>query len=283
MKAVNDLRRRDGLTLLELVVVMAILVALGGLLVPLLGNYLHRANIASCAVNIPEMDKWIQTYVNLHAEYPDRMDNLCTPAGAYPKGPSGASYVLDGSTGELGKASFELLPLDAAGEEAAALKEAGIANLMHLVDAPSPTKDWNPTFWPYGDTRLTTPASTAITSVAKVATLTETGAQLMSLPWGGATNKYKYVIFGMNVPCTLFRNTVEEVPYHFADTPAEDPATYYMCFGAVFMVRDGDGNVPADGRAQYKGTIAFHDFGLSTAGMHTKEWWSRLKAERPNK
>jgi hypothetical protein len=85
----------------------------------------------------------------------------------------------------------------------------------------------------------------------------------------------------MNVPCTLFRNTVEEVPYHFADTPSEDPATFYMAFGAVFQVTDGQGD--ALEKATYKGTIAFHDFGLSTAGMHTMEWWERLKTEKPNK
>ena len=83
-------KARRGLTLLELVVVLAILVAIGGLVVPLLGNYLHRANIASCAVNIPEMDKWIQTYTNLYAAYPDRMDNLCLAAGGL------ASYVQTG-------------------------------------------------------------------------------------------------------------------------------------------------------------------------------------------
>jgi prepilin-type N-terminal cleavage/methylation domain-containing protein len=267
---------RRGLTLLELVVVMAILVALGGLLVPLLGNFLHRANVASCTVNIPEMDKWIQTYVNLHAEYPDKMDNLCDATAG-----TELSYVLDGETGDFEAKSFEPKPL--ATEEADALREAGITTLCKLVEKADATDPgvWNPTFWPYGVGRLEAPNTTAVAKDVYVATLTETGARLMGLPWGGTTNKYKYVIFGMNAPCTLFRNTVEEVPYHYADTPSEDPATYYMCFGAVFMVRNGDDEVAE--KAVYKGTIAFHDFGLSTAGMHTQEWWDRLKTERPNK
>lgn len=262
---------RRGLTLLELVVVLAILVAIGGLVVPLLGNYLHRANIASCTVNIPEMDKWIQTYVNLYSSYPDRMDNLAVGANL-------ASYVAAGDyEGATPPESIQAAALSAG--DAAALKEAGITTLCNLVEDAG--GDWNPTFWPYGADRATAPATTAVASGVNVATLTATGIKLMGLP--ASTANYKYVIFGLNTPCTLFRNIAEEAPYHFADTPSEDPATFYMAFGAVFMVRGADGSdTNSLESAKYMGTIAFHDFGLSTAGMHTQEWWSRLKDERPN-
>ena len=135
---------RRGLTLLELVVVLAILVAIGGLVVPLLGNYLHRANIASCTVNIPEMDKWIQTYVNLYSSYPDRMDNLCVAAGGL------ASYVQTGAGGDYG-ASFTAVDLTAG--DAAALNDAGITTLCNIVEDAG--GDWNPTFWPYNNDRDT--------------------------------------------------------------------------------------------------------------------------------
>jgi len=267
---------RHGLTLLELVVVLAILVAIGGLVMPMLGNYLHRANIASCAVNIPEMDKLIQSYVNLYAEYPDRMDNLCLAAGGL------ASYVQTGAGGDYG-ASFSAVALTA--QDAGALTEAGITTLCNIV--PEAGGDWNPTFWPYGASRASPPMTTAVAEDVEVATLTAAGVQLMGLPGSTPANaNYKYVIFGLNTPCTLFRNLAEEAPYHFADTPAEDPATYYMAFGAVYMVSRpnaaGTASVPLES-ARYMGTIAFHDFGLSTAGMHTQEWWNRLKDERPDR
>jgi len=259
---------RQALTLLELVVVLAILVALGGLLVPLLGNYLHRANIASCTVNIPELDKWIQTYVNLYAEYPDRMDNLCVDDAL-------ATYVQAGEyEGATPAASFAPAALSAG--DASALTEAGITTLCNIVENAG--GDWNPTFWPYGASRATAPTTTAVDEDVNVATLNATGINLMGLP---STGSYKYVIFGLNTPCTLFRNIAQEAPYHFADTPKEDPATFYMAFAAVFMVRGADG--AALEKAKYMGAVAFHDFGLSTAGMHTQEWWSRLKDERPNK
>ena len=137
--------------------VLAILVAIGGLVVPLLGNYLHRANIASCTVNIPEMDKWIQTYVNLYSSYPDRMDNLCLAAGGL------ASYVQTGAGGDYG-ASFTAVALTA--DDAAALNDAGITTLCNIVEDAG--GDWNPTFWPYNNDRDTAPTTTAVAADVEV-------------------------------------------------------------------------------------------------------------------
>ena len=50
-------RSRKGLTLLELVVVMGVLVAIAGLLVPLLPNLIATANNATGAVNVAELTK----------------------------------------------------------------------------------------------------------------------------------------------------------------------------------------------------------------------------------
>lgn len=260
---------RKGLTLLELVVVLTILVAIGALLVPLLPNFVHRANIASCTVNIPELDKLMLTYENLYAEFPDKPDNLVI-------GSAMASYVLTGETGEYGKASFAPHPLTAA--EAATLKDGGITTLVNLTEPPTSDRgDWKPTFWPYGIDATLPPTTTAVAEGVHVAALTQTGCQLMGLPYSA---NHTYVIFGLNTPCTLFRNLTAEPPYHFADTPAEDPASFYMCFGVVYLItKDGQ----SLGKPKFMGSVAFHDFGLATAGSHEKEWWERLKAERPLK
>jgi hypothetical protein len=202
------------------------------------------------------------------------MDNLVV-------GSDLATYVQTGAGGDYG-ASFTAEALTA--DDASALTEAGIENLCNIVEDAG--GDWNPTFWPYGADRDTAPGTTAVADGVEVGTLTPSGIRLMGLP--GATSggaNYKYVIFGLNTPCTLFRNIAEEAPYHFADTPAEDPATFYMAFAAVFMVAKpneaGSASEPLES-AKYMGAVAFHDFGLSTAGMHTQEWWSRLKDERPD-
>jgi Tfp pilus assembly protein PilE len=262
----GDARARRGLTHLELVVVLAILVAIGGILVPLLPNFVHRSNIASCVVNIPEIDKMVQTYHNLYAAYPDRLDNLVEPTSGDP-----LSYVALGTVEDYG-ICYETHSLTAG--EAAALEESGVTTLMNLIEDPGTDGDWNPTFWPYSDDLTDDPTSTAVADGTNVLKLTPEGAELMGLP-GSDTSTY--VVFGLNVPCTMFRKLAAEPAYHFADTPAEDPATYYMAFGVVFQVGNADG---ALGEAVYRGCLAFHDFGPSTAGMHTREWWGRMKDER---
>jgi type II secretory pathway pseudopilin PulG len=275
-------RRRHGLTLLELVVVLTILVAVTGLVVPLLPSFMHRANIASCTTNISELDKLIQTYQSMdrYGHYPDKMDNLVVEGNT-------PDYVLDGTTGEFGKASFSAGTLEPT--ELAALNEAGINNVAILLAArpASAPGEWKPTAWPYNTAGEAT-TSAEIHALGgtggdtSVAVLTPLGAKLMGLP---TTESEKYVIFGLNKPCTLFRNMASEPPYHFADTPSEDPATYYMPFAVVFMVSktvDGVAGTALE-KAKFMGSVAFHDFGLATADSHTKEWWEQAKADGPAK
>jgi len=50
-------KNRQGLTLLELVVVMVILVALAGILVPMLPSMLGRAHAVNHSANVSEMNK----------------------------------------------------------------------------------------------------------------------------------------------------------------------------------------------------------------------------------
>ena len=269
-------RRRTALTLMELVVVLAVVVALTGIVVAIIPNMIHRANIASCTATISEMDKIIQTYEGLYSEIPNKFDNLVI-------GNDLASFVLPGS---VGGPSFSAGTLTTA--EAASLSNWGLTDVANLSENPNTGGDWRPTFWPYSDSQQTPITFAPVNASLKIAVLTKVGADYMGLPTGGAagptTGNYKYVIFGMNKPCTLFRNVANEPPFHFADTKTEDPATFYMPFAVVYMVsRDYNGAQKTMSKARYMGTVAFHDFGLATSGSHTKEWWDQLKDERPYK
>ena len=68
--------RRRGMTLLELVVVMGILVGLAAILVPLMPNMLRRAHKATDATQSGELAKAIQTCQAATYSYPDRWDSL---------------------------------------------------------------------------------------------------------------------------------------------------------------------------------------------------------------
>src|SRR5262245_2478800 len=110
---------RRGLTLLELVVVLVILIGLAGIVVPMLPSMLGRTETASGATNHVEIGKWIQTYEQIHFGYPQDWDSLTDAAsGKRITWVRGGSGLMDGTL--------------AAGEDAA-LIDCGIGRLQ-LMD-----------------------------------------------------------------------------------------------------------------------------------------------------
>ena len=72
----RKMKNRKGLTLIELVVVMTILIALAGLLIPTFSAMLTRGHTSTCSTNIGEVCKALQQYQQLYGGYPSNMDAL---------------------------------------------------------------------------------------------------------------------------------------------------------------------------------------------------------------
>ena len=92
--------RRPGLTLMELVVVMFILMALAAILVPLFPSLIERAHRSSQATNESELTKAVQLYQGLYGSYPDGYDLLTDGTNIityFPASPT-ASPMLFGET-----------------------------------------------------------------------------------------------------------------------------------------------------------------------------------------
>jgi len=70
--------RHMGLTLLELVVVLAILIALAAIVLPMLPDLVGKGNQASGTTNLVELEKLIQTHKTMNFTYPDGYDSLLT-------------------------------------------------------------------------------------------------------------------------------------------------------------------------------------------------------------
>jgi len=67
---------RRGLTLIELVVVMTILIALAGLLIPMLPSLLTRAHTSTCSTNMGETCRRSRPTQQLYQGYPSDWDAL---------------------------------------------------------------------------------------------------------------------------------------------------------------------------------------------------------------
>ena len=122
-------RSRWGLTLLELVVVMAILVVIAGVLVPLLPNLLANANNATGAVNVTELNKAVQAYQAVNYQYPDGYDSLVLAAGTL------APQVLFSTWGNVGT-SLPIVSTPTTAE-VTSLNHAGITTVYNMVDRSS--------------------------------------------------------------------------------------------------------------------------------------------------
>ena len=123
-------RNRPGLTLMELVVVLIVLVALAGILVPMLPSMLTRSHVATHTTNVVEIAKLIMTYQATNNAFPDQWDSMVDPAGAqitYLAG--GVLNPTPGSGGPNGQAGGLFTAQVPTQAELTALNAAGIRSV----------------------------------------------------------------------------------------------------------------------------------------------------------
>ncbi|MCE9604686.1 MAG: type II secretion system GspH family protein [Planctomycetia bacterium] len=249
---------RRALTLVELVVVMVILAAVAGIILPLLPNMITRAHTSTGATNVGELAKALQTHEAIYLSSPNNFDSLVTtPAGTI------ATYV-PGNTG------FDLTTIPVPTQETIdSLNAAGIKTVAQMVVAT--TGDFNPTFYPYGNSTATLPTVTTIGTTTPLAAITGAAAlRKFSLPVDGT-----YVVFGAGSRTTMQGKTLQEAPVHFSDEGTSAPNLAYSRFGIVYQTATAGGS-PLD-RARLIGIVAFHPDGIVTLNDHLAEFWNSNK------
>lgn len=231
-----------GLTLIELTVVLLILAATAGVLVPRLVGYSTRAHGATGSSNMGEVAKAISLFETDRGVYPDGWDSLTTATDA----------LWAGTGGSTNLAATALV----AGENDA-LIEAGIVNLAEMDDASA---DF--TFAPYaGTTETLAPAGTP--TLVKLA---GGGAAALGLPGVDAD----YVVLGLGAQSSLIGDKMLDAPVHFPEG-GDAPATLYSRFCGVFRVADA--GTPLE-RATFATVATIHDGGTVIGlGEHLAEYF----------
>jgi hypothetical protein len=222
---------------LELVVVMVILVALAGILVPMLPSMLGRAHAVNHSANVSEMNKIWGLYANINGGYPDRLDSLISGTALFAKLPD---HMDD-----------DLVPGELTDPQADALKAAGVRNVYLMDDATD-----NATMEPYGAAPAT---PTLIDEDVYAAFLNGAAARRLfgdtaTTAAGDAASEF--VIFGVGQNCTAIGANfgMQSAPIHF-DGHGHSPIEHYARFGVVFNT--------AETPARFAGAVAFHEGGLS--------------------
>ncbi|MEM9419130.1 MAG: prepilin-type N-terminal cleavage/methylation domain-containing protein [Planctomycetota bacterium] len=251
---------RRGLTLIELVVVLTILVALGGLLVPIIGNVLTRSHVATCSSNIPEIASMLLRKDALQGTFGDNWST------GIETGAAATTSVNGNAIGTLSAGEIE------------ALDAAGITTVYdHELET-------NATVFtatnPYDVTFNNEAVEETITGTTQVITLTQ--AQLDGLNvTATVADGDRYIWLGIDKDWTGLGVDMPEPPVHFGDTPGFFPDEVYSRFGAIFQVGQSDGAAtPATealGRARFvMVTYSLDGDAFETADNHIAIHWQEV-------
>ena len=260
MRSSHQSAHRRGLTLIELIVVLVILTALGAILVPIIGNAITRSHLATCLTNFPEVTKMLNQASNLQGGYGDgwtNPENVMTPAATDPQF-SGAPLTDD----QIG-----------------ALAGLGLENFTAPNTA---TPEYNVTF-NNGVAPGSGSALTGGTGGTDVAVLTAEGIEALNLPPLPTTNtdNEQYVFFAIDKSWSLLGTVTPEPPVHFGDTPGALPDEVYSRWGAIFKVSDGDATADnGNGTASFQRVTVYIGDAFETADNHSAVYWQEIDTQQ---
>ena len=225
-------RFQKGFTLLELVVVVAILVILAGFILPKFDVFKLKANKGVAAANMTAISRSIQQYYVQSSVYPDGWDSLLTPTDAlWTPGDPGQAAGLDPQlVGGPPAASPQKLTVSTAltEKEARSLSRIGVATLYD-VDTAS-------TALPNERFTIARPIDTGV-KVAVINEADDDGQGIINHIYPGAggvtPSGVKLVAVGLGSRNTMLGQTVQEIPF-YSNT---DQTQYYSRYLAVFAVK----------------------------------------------
>jgi type II secretory pathway pseudopilin PulG len=273
---------RRGLTLIELIVVLMILIALAGILIPMLPSMLTRAHTSTSATNLGETARAIITYQQLFQSYPNNWDALTDSSGK-PIDYFANGSALPPSAGGPGTlpGNGEITALTLSPGEISALTAVGI-NQVQAMEGKGGTgapAGFDPTFNYYSDVLAGgTPSPTAnainVATVKTLAGLDPIANPLanqrcvkLNLPLTG-----RYVALGIGPRVSMVGKTIQSAPVHFGDTPVLNPEFGYERFVALFKISDTVAG-PNFTQAQLVGVTEIEDTGLGGVDDHLQTWY----------
>lgn len=225
--------RRDGMTLMELVVVITVLTILGGLVVAVLPNIMRRAHLGKCSDTIASLNNaWLREY-NLKQRYPDVYDSLlASPGGTI------FSPLTPGLAAQISPMSLDQTDLTA-------LKAIGITRVVDLIMVPPggnvtndcASKGAIPRVLASGGQVAQLNLAAHIAAGNALNLKRHIGRNPDGSPFDNSAN-VRYLIFGIGPNCTGVGpgRAIQEAPTHFAADDSINPAAVYQRYLVVFSL-----------------------------------------------
>jgi len=219
---------RRGLTLLELIVVLAILVALSGMVVPLIQGLGYQTNASTNAAVVGDVNGSVGTFHTRFDKYPNEWDSLLNASdGIYSKlHPN----LMNASPSILQTATLSDLQADS-------LNVMGVYQLRdHVEGSLSPNTTGTGMRSIAAGSQVVTLNKTSLTSSGTMS------GELFSVRELSETNAANdYVVVGLGTATTMRGSVMTDVPLiHGAD-----PSNHYARVLCVFMVPGTDSGATA--------------------------------------
>jgi len=262
-------RRMHAFTLLELVVVIAIITIIAGIVVRVLPDLMRDTNNARLVGNLRELDNLIQTFQASptgQGVYPDQWDSLLVGGSTlYTKLPS----ATDSSTSATTYCGGYITTGTLTTAQLSLLKVGGITTLRDMSSSPK----W--ATYLAGSTSRTLAAGGTIAVLAKdssgsYATLAGTVFNL--------NDNHTYMVVGIGHYCTLIGNPdgnnpglVKDAPVIVHNQGCEDPVTTYCAPVAIFDLSGTDVDTKKGDFAKFVGCAALSSSGFITGSFVTNK------------
>jgi type II secretory pathway pseudopilin PulG len=263
----NHKKNRKGLTLIELTVVLAVLIATAGLLIPTLANMLTRAHTATCSTNIGEVAKALEEYQLLYSCYPNNLDSLVDGSGTmitYLANGSALPASQGGPGTNPGGGQFAQIPMSST--ISTALANAGITSVQTMATTPN-----DPTFDYYSST-TTAGSAVAVASATNLVSLNVTSSNTTALVQKlNLSTTGTYIALGIGPRCSMIGKTMLSAPVHFGDTPVLNPEYGYQRLVGIFEVADT--TVSTFNTAVLVAVGPIHDDGLGNIDDELQNWY----------
>ncbi len=273
-------KHQQGLTLLELTVVLLILIGLSGLILPYAQGYLQRTHDSTGNDNLWELNNAINLFQAKYLEYPEQFHSLVE------------SDADGGIYGDLMNTQLVAVRLTPGMIRNMSLGMAGINSVWSMKSAAS---NGSATFDAVSALQsITKTSTTPLAVVTYVASeFSSTARHLSYAFYNNSTSNaanfnttcYDYVVFGVGPESEMKGTVMSDAPLHFAATGGMGPENKYNRFVAVFQV-DKDNTTagcstttePAKLVGSAMLMMPNHLFGLAHTQAHT---WENI-ADRNN-
>lgn len=248
---------RDGLTLIELVVVIAILSAIAGLVTSFFTGMVQRSSVVVGSASAMDLIRALERHRTRSGGFPDGYDSLIE-----------APYTLYSAIPAA--ARRQLKPKDLDNADRVVLHSYGITTTWMHAAPDGQAVTWQP----LSNTKAldVTAGGFAADDVAALDTSRINPDVLFGRGTRRGTVNESFVVLGIGDRCSLVGadRELSRAPTTPGASASLDPHDHYMRYAFVFRL-DRDDRRPL----QFLGTIAFAESGIVTGNDLMQQWWKK--------